>query len=194
MNKKSRKLIWILIIAHVLLTVIIVVIPNSWDISGDNLHIKAVEPFAFAFSLVLPVILLTQFRHKVFYKNFAFFILFIRVFDLITTFMIGGNINSSFIITVQVVVIILGYLGFAYYAFNKAGLYRMGIYTSLMGLIIIYGEIKNVVIDRFVIDSIVIKIVMFIMPLVLFYTGFVYLLIQINVECKELDGKDIGLI
>jgi len=187
MNKKSLKLIWILIIAHILLTVIIMVIPNSWDISGDNMHVKAVEPFLFLFSLVLPIILLTQFRHKVFYRNFAFFVILIRIFGLITTFSIGGSINNSFIIAVQGVVIILGYLGFAYYAFNKEGLTKMGIYLLLAGFNLIYSKVAIVFSDRFMIDSIAFKIIMFLMPLALFYTGFVYLLIQINAECIELD-------
>lgn len=91
MDKKGLILAVIIVVSGILLSILRTMFGDYFNILTaldiTYIYIISIGILYFIFSLIFPIILLTQFSHKKFYVNLAFFIIFVNLIILVSSFL-----------------------------------------------------------------------------------------------------------
>lgn len=192
LKDKGRNLVLIIVVEFIITALSIIIIPNSFDISGNNEHLTAVAPFVFIFGLITPIIFITQFKGKQFYKYFGYFVLILNLVQLVTIFVYGSNLYlillyGSYIIS------FLGLTGFVVYTRKRTNLQIANRYVIIY--LVAYFFSTWLVKDYFTIQfSSISTLFVVVIPFILAIVAFIYKLVLVVYECKEQSKEDIELL
>ena len=194
MTKKGFILIQIIVYGHLLLTIINIYLPNYFDITGTEEHIKALAPFAFFFRLIVPIIFITQFHHRSIYKHLGLFLIAVGVLSLIVPYTFETSVYY-YLGFATTVINVLGLLVFALIAFTKEQENILGIY--LAALAVFYAFTSSIIMSLIIsldLSNLTQMIVTIAIPVLLYYVAFALLLYIVVKESKESVAGDKGLI
>lgn len=131
MTHKGWIYVILIVSSFIILTILIAIIPDSFDITGTGNHTRALAPFSLIFGLVTPIIFVTQFPTNQIYKYFGWFLLA----QLGVGFIVSITNETSFsygLIIIAYILSLTAYLGFFIY------LWRYENRSSLSILLILY--------------------------------------------------------
>lgn len=136
---KSLKLVVIVIVTFILLNLVSVIVPRVFGAETSEEQIKSLALFVFLLGLVLPIIFITQFPHKIFYRYLGLFLIILQFAELIADYSISFDIYSIIQITVYVLALI-GYIVFLILAIAFNDMKFSVIYLVILILSLLYNN------------------------------------------------------
>jgi len=193
LNKKGIILVSIIVVGFILSTISIILIPDSWDVTGMNEHLKATAPFGFLFGLITPIIFITQFRHRDFYKYVGFFLLFLRFMDLIIRYTYNMDLYPTSLY-ISHTISLVGYVFFTVYSFKLEGMKKTRSYMIILVIYSLYlHPIIVSVIENLYLSGIPNLLFRMGIPFVLGILSLIYKLILVIHECNVQSTEDVVL-
>ena len=184
MDKKRSMLLTIMIVIFVLVNSAPIVFLFIFDLADNEIYMKLQGPINFVLGLVTPIIFITQFKNKVFYKYLGIVMIVFSILGLAIGFSHGSNAYDVLRIASRVSQVIC-YIGLAIYAYRSEDLDRAFV---LMLILITYGLYANQSLNdyflRLDLPSVIQFVLRIVIPLVLSIGVFVYKLIVVSYECK----------
>ena len=186
MTKKGLTLFGIVFIGYLSKILVLFLLPNFVDVTSPEQYIKGLAPFNLLFGLIVPLIFITQFKHRSIFYPLGVFLIIIEGLTFIVAYSFGTNLYFylGFIVSI---VNIVGLIIFATIAFVREEGKLIGSYLVLTT--IYYVWISQVVMTALAFMSMTITMQNLIagtIPMILQYSSLSLLLYLILVESQKL--------
>lgn len=184
LNEKSVRLVLILVAEFVALAGFTVLVSFVFGVKNTVTSTMIIAPFAFMFGLISPLIFITQFHHKIFYKHFGIVLLVFSAYNLFVDFTVSLGIYQS-LNYIGYILSILSFIGLIIYAIKLGDLGRTIIFISLIIISKLY--LNQILLDYFLrlslnsFQSLMFRVGI---PVILSFSIFIYKLYIVVYECK----------